>query len=91
MSGISTDVEEQPANSSDSRMIAIAMNIINTWWYPIAGMNLLHPVANLTFAISCHGLGRAVVYSGRPGDGAFSGRSARGGSENVRGMWIGTR
>lgn len=29
-----------------SSTIAIAMNIIRTWWYPITGTKRRHPVAN---------------------------------------------
>lgn len=29
-----------------NKTIAIAMNIISTWWYPITGTKRRHPVAN---------------------------------------------
>jgi hypothetical protein len=33
------------------RMMAIAIRIINTWWYPRNGIRRWMPTANLTFAI----------------------------------------
>lgn len=43
MSGMRGDDEEQPARSSESRMMEMAMRIMRTWWYPRKGMYRVHP------------------------------------------------
>lgn len=44
-------------------MIAIAIKIMSTWWYPMNGTNFLHPVANLGAMVLQLGLvvGRRLV------------------------------
>jgi hypothetical protein len=61
MSGMSGEVDEQPARRSativsvqvsisvralysQSNIIAMAMKIMSTWWYPMNGTNRLQPV-----------------------------------------------
>jgi hypothetical protein len=52
MPGISGELDEHPANRSDSNMMAIAMRSMRTWWYPshgISPVNLMLVLRRLPF------------------------------------------
>lgn len=51
MPGMSGEVDEHPASSNESNIIAIAIRIMRTWWKPRNGINRCMLTANRKFAI----------------------------------------